>query len=150
MCCFSISEVDNDSLKRKAMEECDSAFTVRVVNRKNYEVLFNKIAHNALFIVAETRDRDGSSIAGYAALYANDFSSFEAYITLICVKKGKQRSGIGSALMNHCLKKARERGMHSIRLEVLKEDTGAIAFYERYGFKVQKENFGSYYMVRKL
>ncbi|NLW70698.1 MAG: GNAT family N-acetyltransferase [Eubacteriaceae bacterium] len=42
--------------------------------------------------------------------------------------------GVGSALMRNFLEEARQRGIRTITLWVLKENAKAIAFYEKFGF----------------
>ena len=125
-----------DSLsKLQAITACDDAYTISVINRSNFESLFKKIDSNAEFLIA----KEDSEVIGYAAMYANDYESKAAFLTLLCVKSNYHRGGVGSMLINNCIDKAVSNGMETIRLEVLKKDTGAISFYKHHGFNTTDE-----------
>jgi len=47
-----------------------------------------------------------------------------------------QGRGVGAALMDACLKDARERGADAVWLQVWKEAPWAVGFYERMGFSI--------------
>ncbi|MBQ9314991.1 MAG: GNAT family N-acetyltransferase [Clostridia bacterium] len=116
--------------KLLAIRACDSAFTISVINRPNFEELFQKIDTLAEFVIV-TSDK---SPIGYAAMYANDLVTKEAFITLIGVNSDYQGEHIGSRLMDNCILLARKNGMNIVRLEVLDVDKGAQAFYRKQGF----------------
>ena len=129
---FEIKTITDRSEKLRVMAECDGAFTISVLGRPYFSELFYKIDKYAVFIAAYT---DDFAIAGYSAFYANDLVSKNAFLSLFCVRREMQRMHLGSRLMDISLKQAKENGMERMRLEVLREDEGAIAFYERCGFK---------------
>ncbi len=116
--------------KLSAIRSCDSAFTISVAERDDFEKLFRKIDTCADFIVATVDD----SPIGYAALYANNKESGEAFITLIGVDKNFQGNHIGKSLIDNCISISKQRGMRTIRLEVLDVDNGAQDFYKKQGF----------------
>ncbi|MEO0098221.1 MAG: ribosomal protein S18-alanine N-acetyltransferase [candidate division WOR-3 bacterium] len=68
----------------------------------------------------------------------------EFHLANISVKKGYQRQGIGSALMNEMLKIAQENGIKSIYLEVRKSNLPAQRFYEKFGFTFTYTRKGYY------
>lgn len=126
-------QIRTTSIKEKkisAIKACDSAFSISVVDRANFETLFHKIDTYADFIVATIDDLP----IGYAALYANNKDSKEAFIALIGVDKRFQGNHVGKALMDNCVNISKQRGMRTIRLEVLDIDKGAQAFYSKQGF----------------
>lgn len=144
---LEIQFLNDKKEKLKCIEECDSAYTVSVINRENFAELFRKIDRNAIFLGIKI----GSIYVGYVAFYANDVINYSAYITLICVAKKFQRYHLGSMLMEECIRVSRKAGMKQIRLEVLKRDEHAIAFYKAFGFYIMEEDtLQSYYMCKLL
>lgn len=80
--------------KRKAVEMCDDAFEAPVMERDGYEDLLRKWDAMADFILAYNGE-----ITGYAIIYANDFTSKCAYITMVAVRPECQRQNIGKNLL---------------------------------------------------
>ena len=134
--------------KRKIVEVCDSAFLNGIVPRDNYNEIFDRIDRYAVFIAADVNHEN----VGYAAIYANDKETKTAFISMIGVLEAMQGMHIGSALMDACIHTARENGMKRIRLEVLKKNARAIAFYKHYNFQYEKEcsEESDYYMKELL
>lgn len=91
------------------------------------------------------------SVAGYVAMYSNDYSSRTAYITLIGVRPEWQRKAIGSSLLKAATDVALEKGMERILLEVRDDNRGAVSFYEKNGFRYwEKAGDNSSYMIRDI
>jgi GNAT superfamily N-acetyltransferase len=63
----------------------------------------------------------------------------DAWIGGIGVVSGARRSGVGEALMRALHEQARERGVQRIWLEVIVENTGAFALYEKLGYQVMQD-----------
>lgn len=61
-------------------------------------------------------------------------------IGIVAQHRGK---GLGSRIVNHCLRGFQEAGVEYVRLEVTAHNTGAFRLYERLGFKVLKVVFKS-------
>ena len=120
----------SEDIKLSAMKACDSAFTKSVINRIEFKELFRKINTNAEFFIAVNAEEP----VGDAAMYANNDKTKEAFITLLGVKHGHHGEHIGTRLMNCCLNTAKNKGMKTVRLEVLDVDKGAQAFYIKQGF----------------
>ena len=139
----------DDNRKKKVVCECDDAFAIGICPRDDFEELFQKIAKNAFFIVAE--DKKSRDVLGYAALYANDLNTRIAYITLICVKAYAQRDHIGTRILEKCDQIAVDNQMTKVRLEVYSDNDKAIAFYKKNGyvFEMKKTEY-SYNMIKQL
>lgn len=143
-----VKELRDSDAKELAIWLCDDAFTLSVTNRPDYPELFRKIDEKAIMLA--TYRVDDFELCGYAAFYANDTESRQAYITLFCVRKELQRKYIGSLLMCSVINMAREAGMERIALEVLKQDTGAAAFYRKMGFRDEADRGEFIRMKREI
>jgi ribosomal-protein-alanine N-acetyltransferase len=76
---------------------------------------------------------DGDRLVGYAGLCA--YARREAYVQTIAVEPTTQRSGVGTKLLQTLLADAAARGCDHVDLEVRSDNAGAIAMYERFGFR---------------
>jgi GNAT superfamily N-acetyltransferase len=63
----------------------------------------------------------------------------DAWIGGVGVVPAARRSGIGEALMLALHEQARERGMRRVWLEVIVENTGAFALYEKLGYRTVRD-----------
>jgi ribosomal-protein-alanine N-acetyltransferase len=93
------------------------------------ESLLKDVADNRLatYIVAKA---DGKVVA-----YAGFWLIFdEAHIMNIAVRKEYRAKGIGKAILDELLKKARRQGAASVGLEVRENNAVAIRMYENAGF----------------
>lgn len=88
-------------------------------------------------LVAET---ESGQVVGYAFAWVIrhrdhstyiDFDSY--YIDDICVLKSQQRNGVGKALFDSCVQRAKAFGCRNLELGVWSFNRGAIAFYEACG-----------------
>ena len=106
----------------------------------------NKLYYNAEFFVAVN-----INILGYIVFYANDRESMSSYITQIAVKREFQNKNIGKKLLNICVESSLALGMKNIKLEVRNDNTKAIGFYVKNGFKFCDEATpDSMYMIKNL
>lgn len=88
---------------------------------------------------------DGEIVGEYILLRTRPFT---AEVVSLAVAPARQRQGIGSALLRHAIRTAREAGVR--RLEIGTGDSGAgqIALYERMGFVrsgIDRDYFRKYY-----
>jgi ribosomal protein S18 acetylase RimI-like enzyme len=86
-------------------------------------------------IVAE---RDGQVIGTLHLMFLPSVSfqgKLRAQIESVRVDKQFQSLGIGSAMMQWSMQRARERGVHLVQLTTHKSRVDAHRFYERLGFK---------------
>ena len=63
----------------------------------------------------------------------------DAWIGGVGVVPGARRSGVGEALMHGLHEQARERDVQRLWLEVIVENTGALALYERLGYRTVRD-----------
>jgi ribosomal-protein-alanine N-acetyltransferase len=80
------------------------------------------------YVVAE----DGDELVGWAGLAA---WTGEAFVQTIAVRRERQRSGIGRALLTELLEEAGRRGERHVMLEVRANDERAQRMYARAGFE---------------
>lgn len=140
-----INTTNNENEICSIIKACDEAFEEPVSEREIYPDLLRKICRNGIFAFAYQEEP-----VAYCAFYANDADSLTAYISLIAVKPEYQHLHIGKQLMEYCLKIAADRGMHSCALEVKKNNSSAIRFYETNGFDFLSERENSYLMKKEL
>ena len=81
----------------------------------------------AIFLVAEEPGR----ITGYASVLV---AADQGDIANVAVRAEYRRKKIGSALVEELIRRAKERGVRSLFLEVRKSNTAAIALYTGFGF----------------
>ena len=81
--------------------------------------------------------------------YCNDFLGRNSFISYIGHKKSCVR-GAGKILHDEFLRLSRDRGMKSVRLEVLKDNYHAREFYDRLGYVVVGESRDKLLMELKL
>ena len=79
--------------------------------------------------------RDGT-LAGFAVGYLT--RGHTAHVVTLDVGPGERRRGLGKALLETLLERLARAGAIEARLEVSTENTGAIAFYEKLGFRVRR------------
>jgi len=73
---------------------------------------------------------------GFVFFYCNAPETGTSYITLLGVDPAARRRGVGTALVNYVLEVAGQRAFRWCRLEVDKDNSAAIRFYQRLGFEI--------------
>ena len=73
----------------------------------------------------------GQIIGQYLLLHTRPFT---AEVVNIAVTPDRQRQGVGTALLQHAIRSAREAGFRILELGTGNSGTGQIALYERCGF----------------
>lgn len=117
---------------------------VENLSLEEYAVKLIKKAVNYV-IVEEGKD------AGLISFYVNDTATKTAYIALIGVLTDYQGKGMAQELMDHCIAVCCSKGMEQIKLEVKKDNSRAIRFYEHYDFHyIHEASDKSIYMSRSL
>ncbi|MCL4329133.1 MAG: GNAT family N-acetyltransferase [Candidatus Thermoplasmatota archaeon] len=77
---------------------------------------------------------EGNRILGF--LCGSKYSRTEARVLLIAIRNDFRRSGLGEELMARFEDLAKKSGFVALRLEVKKENEGAMKFYRHLGFSV--------------
>src|SRR6202171_6394868 len=85
--------------------------------------------------------REDEDIIGYAGLWK---MHDEAHVTTVGVRRGDQGKGYGMALMLALIQRAYEMESRWMTLEVRASNFGAMALYEKLGFKVIGRRRGYY------
>lgn len=75
-----------------------------------------------------------SDLIGYAGLHSVP-ASFSSDVQTIAVSLSHQRKGIGKALLEQLLAKAKSLGAEEILLEVKADNHGALDLYQKFGFQ---------------
>jgi ribosomal-protein-alanine N-acetyltransferase len=84
---------------------------------------------------------DGGRLAAFGIMsYRDDV----ARLLLLAVHPTVRRSGIGSSVLRWLEKVAHVAGIQSIRLEARQDNTAAIAFYRKHGYRVLATVVGMY------
>ena len=86
---------------------------------------------NQTIFLAEANNR----LVGYLKALGGQYQKtrYSAYIT-IGVLKAYTRQGIGTQLFNELERWAKQQHIHRLELIVIKDNTGAVALYEKMGF----------------
>lgn len=129
---------------RNSIYTLDSSFTKRLQETVNLSDYSEKISKFASFLIAKCKQE----YIGVIAFYTNTEKS-ELYIPFLCVKETHRRMGIGDLLMtNMCDYATKHR--QTISLEVRNDNIGAIKLYQKYGFRIIKNDNIKSYMTRKI
>jgi len=89
---------------------------------------------------------NGEKVKGIAALYPSK-SKTRLNISNVYVVPQDRHGGIGTALIDHLLAKAREAGMEKVSAHVNAQNQHALAMYKSCGFRVREH---LYYMEADL
>ncbi|MDK9704696.1 MAG: GNAT family N-acetyltransferase [Sulfuritalea sp.] len=92
-----------------------------------------------------SHDVEGKCL-GFVFFYCNDAQNQSSYISLLLVSPEARKTGVGTALIRFVLALTQQRGFKVCRLEVRKDNTGAVNFYRSLGFR-QIEDRGEKYLM---
>ncbi|XOV88691.1 MAG: GNAT family N-acetyltransferase [Pseudomonadota bacterium] len=96
---------------------------------------------DCVVIIARTR----FGLAGFAMM---EFHDVHAHLNLLAVKPTQRRGGVGRALLTWLEQSAVVAGIASVHLEVRRDNTGAVRFYETLGY-VAGRTLTGYYQGRE-
>jgi ribosomal-protein-alanine N-acetyltransferase len=82
-------------------------------------------------VIVDPQAAPGSQLLAYGGFWR---AVDEAHFTNLAVRADQRRTGLGKALLQAMLKKAKEQGCARATLEVRPSNLGAIALYEKAGF----------------
>lgn len=125
-------------------EESDFSLFNKPFNVEEYAKKLIDKGINIIFV------EDGKD-AGLVSFYANDSNTHIGYIAIIGVLADYKGKGLAQTLMDVCLSQCVDAGMEQVKLEVAKDNSRAIAFYEHYDFSYLQDATGySMVMIKKL
>lgn len=68
----------------------------------------------------------------------------------ICVGENFKKKGIGKNLLNYTLNQAKEYKINNVLLSVYKNNIAAINLYNKFNFKIYKENKENFFMIKDI
>ena len=95
-------------------------------------MLRSQTAPGHVFLAAVEDEAEGTAVLGYVGLL---FVLDEGYISNVAVAPERRRSGIADALLSALERRAREKELAFLTLEVRAGNAAAIALYEKHGFR---------------
>jgi len=119
--------------KHAPVEECNRVFKET-----------SKVPGYNLLVAEENGEVAGTLFMAILPGMAHGTSPF-GVVEYMVVDEKKRRKGIGRALMEHCMKLAREAGCYKVMLTSDKKRDGAHKFYESIGFQASAHGFRYYY-----
>lgn len=120
-----------------------SEISIEVKDIANY---LNKLTDKAS-IVSITENQ---SLKAFIAYYKNDFINKTAFLSMLAVSPEAQGKGLGKQLLETSIKDLKKLNFKLYQLEVLKNNTKAIALYKAHDFVVLKERDNFLFMQKKL
>lgn len=132
---IEIKKIDNAIELEEFLKEIDTCFPIplsRKVNIKEYSQKALKKGTNFSAI-------NNGKIIGVCLGYTNDFKNYKAYISTIAVLPEYRKLGVGKQLITAFKEYCILNNMQSIQLFVHKENSIAIKFYEKNGFRKVEE-----------
>lgn len=118
------------------LSRCDADFALPLSGRADISDYAKKIVSKAMRFEAWSE----GTLVGLVAAYCNDSERRIAYITNVSVLREWKGQGIGSRLVNQCVKFVNALAMRQISLRVASADMAAVTFYEKCGFITEKVN----------
>jgi ribosomal protein S18 acetylase RimI-like enzyme len=97
----------------------------------NLDIYLQKIIKHAVVIPYYSK----GSLEGFIAYYANNPNK-SAFLTMILVDRFSQGQKIGKLLLESSINDLKNNGFLTYSLEVLKHNSKAMLFYQKYGFKI--------------
>lgn len=89
-----------------------------------------------------------NNIVGFY-IYEYDKNPYIAWLYFIGVKKENRGCGIGRTLLESFMTKTKHGGCSEFKLHAFKDNTPAISFYEKHGFKKLRETEKRYIFYQK-
>jgi GNAT superfamily N-acetyltransferase len=74
----------------------------------------------------------------------------DCWLEDLFVREDARRSGLGAAIVESALERARQRGCARVELDVNEANSAAIALYERFGFGAHSRFFGARDLLMRL
>lgn len=103
--------------------------------------------HNKAKIISIQQE---GKLLGFIAYYDNALDKKEAYLTMLAVDKEFQGKGYGKWLLGSSIKFLKDQGFLKYKLQVATNEIRAIHLYTSYGFKLDKKNNDTQFMIKEL
>jgi ribosomal protein S18 acetylase RimI-like enzyme len=119
--------------------ECNDNFHPRLSERVAIDSYSKKLFNKSTTFEAWL----DHTLIGLLAIYLNDRINRAGFISSVSLRNDYTGTGIASALMDNCIKYARQQDFKEINLEVHKDNDKAIHLYEKLGFNIieRKDEF---------
>ena len=130
-----------------------------VVNSEEYKKWIEALLvkeWGSKIIISRGNIHDGTELEGFVALYKNSlkglvtFKIFEKELELITLNAVIPNIGIGTQLLNHVIRHARENSCNRICLITTNDNLDAMRFYMRHNFSMNKIHFNALEKSRKI
>lgn len=102
-----------------------------------------KLSRHAWFVLAEEK----GILMGFIAYYLNEEEHF-VYVPQTVVHTDSRHTGLGHLMFSSLYSQV--VGYNCIHLEVMKDNTQALAFYTREGFSVKSESSDRYFLSKNI
>jgi ribosomal-protein-alanine N-acetyltransferase len=122
---------------------CNSRFIPPLSKKVNIQDYSKKLFERSITFEAWANE----SMVGLVAVYFDEIKEGTGFITNVSVLENYTGSGLSERLLVMCLEWLRKKDISSVKLEVSRENIPAIKFYEKLGFKEEKTNSESIFMV---
>lgn len=117
---------------------CDANFLPPLSARVEISSYAKKIASKATRFEAWA----AGALVGLLAMYCNDYEKRTAFVTSVSVLPAWTGTGIGTYLLNQCIRHSQAMKMREISLEVGVDNYPAIKLYSKRGFILARSNSG--------
>ncbi|HON18883.1 MAG TPA: GNAT family N-acetyltransferase [Salinivirgaceae bacterium] len=138
-----INEVNIDELIL-IHEICDNDFIPRLSDVVNINEYCRKLINKAEIISLHIEGINYP--VGIVAIYCNDFTNLNAYITSVCIRGEFRGLGLGKILLRKAFELSKLKGMKKISLEVGLKNEKAINLYRSHGFEIIEQKALTYIM----
>ncbi|MFC5498405.1 GNAT family N-acetyltransferase [Caenimonas terrae] len=128
------------------LEEVDADFYPRLSSQVSIPIYAEKIVKNSTIFSI----RESGRLTAFVALYCNDRVTWTAYMSMLCVAKGRRKDGLATGLVRNGIDYLANLGFLRLRLEVYKNNSAAVNFYRRLDFISVGENEKSHFMELAL
>jgi GNAT superfamily N-acetyltransferase len=122
-----------ENFKAAPLEECERAFAEAT-----------KAPGYSLLVAEENGNVVGTTVMAVLPGFAHGTAPF-GVIEYVVVDEKRRSNGIGRALMEYCLARAREAGCYKVMLTSDKRRERAHKFYNSLGFEASAEGFRYYF-----
>ena len=128
------------------LKKCCDSFIPNLSQKVNLVGYAKKIKDNAFTFEAWKEEE----LVGLVAAYFTDTINRSAFITNVSTIKQYEGTGIGSELLNNCIRYAVKHQFREIKLHVSIGNNIAIALYHKYGFIEKAIEAGELLMQKEI